>query len=126
MPVYSSQSKDVKILVSASKLKSLGYADRYVGNINVGLNGDSKPDVIKYTYLSVSPPGTCDQADCMSDLSSSPIMTFQIKMHSGEIVDGSFMCTSLGVSKKNKNGMSDLFCGPKYMLYWNGDTYDTN
>lgn len=126
MPAYSSQSKDVKLLVSANKLKSLGYADGYVGSVNVDLNGDGKADVIEYTYLNASPPGTCDQSDCMSDLSNSPLLTFQIKMHTGKTVDGSFMCTSLGVSKKTKNGINNLFCGPKYMLHWNGDTYDTN
>ncbi|MEG1111103.1 MAG: hypothetical protein RSD49_16585 [Hafnia sp.] len=121
---YCAHSKDV--LVNANKLKNTGILDGQTGTVNVDLNGDGYQDTIEYTFSSTTPPGTCDQSDCMSSLDNSPILTFQIKMHDGKSIDGSYMCTSLGVSMERHNGMKDILCGPKYILRWNGEEYDTD
>ncbi|EAA9691351.1 hypothetical protein AIQ71_03515 [Salmonella enterica] len=121
---YCALSKDV--LVNSNKLKSKGFLDGQMGTVNVDLNGDGYQDIIEYTFSSTTPPGTCDQSDCMSSLDTSPILTFQIKMHDGKSIDGSYMCTSLGVSKELRNGMKDILCGPKYILRWNGEEYDAD
>ncbi|MCE0814095.1 hypothetical protein [Buttiauxella sp. S04-F03] len=113
-------------LVNAKKLKSSGFMDGQTGSVNTDLNGDGKQDVIEYTFASTTPPGTCDQSDCMSSLDNSPILTFQIKMHDGKAIDGSYMCTSLGVTKNIHHGMKDILCGPKYILRWNGEDYDAD
>jgi hypothetical protein len=113
-------------LVNAKKLKSSGFIDGQTGSVNTDLNGDGNQDVIEYTFASTTPPGTCDQSDCMSTLDNSPILTFQIKMHDGKAIDGSYMCTSLGVTKNIHHGMKDILCGPKYILRWNGEDYDTD
>lgn len=120
-----SQGKDVDMLVTASKLKSSGFVDGQTGRVITDLNGDGNQDVIQYTFASSTPPGTCDQADCMSNLDSSPILTFQLIMHDGKSIDASYMCTSIGVSKKTHKGLKDIFCGPEYNLRWNGEEYDT-
>lgn len=120
---YCAHNKDV--LVNANKLKNTGFLDGQTGTVNVDLNGDGYKDTIEYIFSSATPPGTCDQSDCMSSLDNSPILTFQIKMHDGKSIDGSYMCTSLGVSKELHNGMKDILCGPKYILRWNGEEYDT-
>lgn len=117
-------SKDV--LVNANRLKNTGFLDGQTGSVDVDLNGDGYEDTIAYTFSSTTPPGTCDQSDCMSSLDNSPILTFQIKMHDGKSIDGSYMCTSLDVSKELHNGMKDILCGPKYILRWNGEEYDTD
>ncbi|MBQ4923117.1 MULTISPECIES: hypothetical protein [Citrobacter] len=121
---YCAHSKDV--LVNADKLKDTGFQDGRTGTVNVDLNSDGYQDTIEYTFSSTTPPGTCAQSDCMSSLDNSPILTFQIKMHDGKSIDGSYMCTSLGVSKERHNGMKDILCGPKYILRWNGEEYDTD
>lgn len=123
---HCAQSNHVNILVNASKLKSTGFEDGQTGSVNADLNGDGTQDLIEYTYASTTPPGTCDQSDCMSNLVNSPTLTFLIKMHDGKSIDGSYMCTSIGISKKTYNGMKDIFCGPKYTLRWNGEEYDTD
>ncbi len=120
---YCAHSKDV--LVNANKLKSKGFSDGQTGTVNVDLNDDGYQDIIEYTFSSTTPPGTCDQSDCMSSLDNAPILTFQIKMHGGKSIDGSYMCTSLGISKELHNRMKDILCGPKYILRWNGEEYDT-
>ncbi|EPP1043810.1 hypothetical protein ACULX8_004385, partial [Cronobacter sakazakii] len=81
---------------------------------------------IKYIFSNATPPGTCEQLDCMSSLDSSPILTFDINMHDGKSIDGTYMCTFLGVTKHFHNGMKDIFCGPKYILRWNGEEYDAD
>lgn len=123
-PAYCIQSTGE--LVNAKKLKSSGFMDGQSGSVNTDLNGDGNQDVIEYTFASTTPPGTCDQSDCMSSLDNSPILTFQIKMHDGKAIDGSYMCTSLGVTKNIHHGMKDILCGPKYILRWNGEDYDTD
>ncbi|EEH8382330.1 hypothetical protein G3142_004344 [Salmonella enterica subsp. enterica serovar Montevideo] len=120
---YCAHSKDG--LVNANKLKDTGFQDGQTGTVNVDLNSDGYQDTIEYTFISTTPPGTCAQSDCMSSLDNSPILTFQIKMHDGKSIDGSYMCTSLDVSKERHNGMKDILCGPKYILRWNGEEYDT-
>ncbi|EIX6183208.1 hypothetical protein ACW2AV_004115 [Cronobacter sakazakii] len=114
------------ILVSASRLKDKGFVDGQMGTVNVDLNGDGYKDVIKYIFSNATPPGTCEQLDCMSSLDSSPILTFDINMHDGKSIDGTYMCTFLGVTKHFHNGMKDIFCGPKYILRWNGEEYDAD
>ncbi|EKM0378344.1 hypothetical protein ACMSX5_003894 [Cronobacter turicensis] len=114
------------ILVSASGLKDTGFVDGQMGTVNVDLNGDGYKDVIKYIFSNTTPPGTCEQLDCMSSLDSSPILTFDINMHDGKSIDGTYMCTFLGVTKHFHNGMKDIFCGPKYILRWNGEEYDAD
>lgn len=111
-PAYCEQNADFNILVNASNLKSSGYLDGQTGSVNTDLNGDGKKDVIEYTYANTTPPGTCDGSDCMSELNNSPVLTF----HNGKSIDGSYMCTSLGVSHKNHKGMKAIFCGPEYIL----------
>lgn len=120
-----SQTKDVDMLVTASKLKNSGFVDGQTGRGATDLNGDDKKDIIEYTFLSSTPPGTCDQSDCMSNLDNSPTLTFEITMHDGKSIDATYMCTSIGISKKSHKGLKDIFCGPKYILRWNGDEYDT-
>ncbi|ENM1017348.1 hypothetical protein AB6R35_002298 [Klebsiella variicola] len=120
-----SQTKDVDMLVTASKLKNSGFVDGQTGRGTTDLNGDGKKDIIEYTFLSSTPPGTCDQSDCMSNLDNSPTLTFEITMHDGKSVDATYMCTSIGISKKSHKRLKDIFCGPKYILRWNGDEYDT-
>lgn len=114
------------ILVSASRLKDTGFVDGQMGTVDVDLNGDGCNDVIKYIFLSTIPPGTCEQLDCMLSLDNSPILTFEINMHNGKSIDGTYMCTFLGVAKHFHNGMKDIFCGPKYILRWNGEEYDVD
>lgn len=123
---YCEQNTDFNILVNAKELKSSGYLDGQAGSVNTDLDGDGKKDVIEYIYANTTPPGTCDGSDCMSELSNSPVLTFQIKMHNGKSIDGSYMCTSLGVSHKSHKGMKDIFCGPEYILRWNGGEYDSD
>lgn len=120
-----SQTKDVDMLVTASKLKNSGFVDGQTGRGTTDLNGDGKKDIIEYTFLSSTPPGTCDQSDCMSNLDNSPTLTFEITMHDGKSIDATYMCTSIGISKKSHKRLKDIFCGPKYILRWNGDVYDT-
>ncbi|WP_143115570.1 hypothetical protein [Klebsiella variicola] len=120
-----SQTKDVDMLVTASKLKNSGFVDGQTGRGTTDLNGDGKKDIIEYTFLSSTPPGTCDQSDCMSNLDNSPTLTFEITMHDGKSIDATYMCTSIGISKKSHKRLKDIFCGPKYILRWNGDEYDT-
>lgn len=67
-----SQGKDVDILVTASNLMKSGFVDGQTGRVITDLNGDGKNDIIEYTFASSTPPGTCDQSDCMSDLDNSP------------------------------------------------------
>ncbi|WP_159053833.1 hypothetical protein [Pantoea vagans] len=122
---HSSQLHSITLLVDASKLKASGFTDGQAGKVFTDLYGDGSKDVIEYTYSDSTPPGTCDQADCSASLNESPMMTFEIKMHDGKPVEASYMCTSLGVSKKKHKGMRDVFCGPKHILKWNGDEYDT-
>ena len=95
-----SQAKDVDMLVTASKLKNSGFVDGQTGRGTTDLNGDGKKDIIEYTFLSSTPPGTCDQSDCMSNLDNSPTLTFEITMHDGKSIDATYMCTSIGISKK--------------------------
>ena len=120
-----SQTKDVDMLVTASKLKNSGFVDGQTGRVTTDLNGDGKKDIIEYTFASSTPPGTCDQSDCMPNLDNSPILTFEITMHDGKSLDAAYMCTSIGISKKSHKGLKDIFCGPKYILRWNGEAYDT-
>jgi len=121
---YSSQLHSVDMLVDANKLKLSGFIDGQSGAVVTDLYGNGSKDIIEYTFSSTTPPGTCDQTDCSASLNLLPILTFQIKMHDGKSVDASYMCTSLGVSKNKHSGMRDLFCGPKYILKWNGEEYD--
>lgn len=95
-----SQTKDVDMLVTASKLKNSGFVDGQTGRGTTDLNGDGKKDIIEYTFLSSTPPGTCDQSDCMSNLDNSPTLTFEITKHDGKSIDATYMCTSIGISKK--------------------------
>ncbi|WP_165451951.1 hypothetical protein [Klebsiella variicola] len=95
-----SQTKDVDMLVTASKLKNSGFVDGQTGRGTTDLNGDGKKDIIEYTFLSSTPPGTCDQSDCMSNLDNSPTLTFEITMHDGKSIDATYMCTSIGILKK--------------------------
>lgn len=120
-----SQTKDVDMLVTASKLKKSGFMDGQTGRVTTDLNDDGKKDIIKYTFASSTQPGTCDQSDCMSNLDNSPALTFEITMHDEKSIDAAYMCTSIGISKKSHKGLKDIFCGPKYILRWNGDEYDT-
>ncbi|EMH4161422.1 hypothetical protein RJ498_000627 [Pluralibacter gergoviae] len=121
---YCSQSNNIDILVTANKLKSSGFVDGQTGRVSTDLNGDGKKDIIEYTFASSTPPGTCEQSDCMSNLENSPTLTFQITMHDGKSIDAAYMCTSIGISKKVHKGLKDIFCGPKYILRWNGEEYD--
>ncbi|MCF8598258.1 MULTISPECIES: hypothetical protein [Klebsiella] len=120
-----SQTKDVDMLVTASKVKNSGFVDGQTGRVTTDLNGDGKKDIIEYTFLSSTPPGTCDQSNCMSNLDNSPTFTFKITIHDGKSIDAAYMCTSIGISKKSHKGLKDIFCGPKYILRWKGDEYDT-
>lgn len=120
-----SQTKDVDMLVTASKVKNSDFVDGQTGRVNTDLNGDGKKDIIEYTFLSSTPPGTCNQSDCMSNLDNSPTLTFEITMHDEKPIDAAYMCTSIGISKKPHKGLKDIFCGPKYILRWNGDEHDT-
>ena len=95
-----SQTKDVDMLVTASKVKNSGFVDGQTGRVTTDLNGDGEKDIIEYTFLSSTPPGTCDQSDCMSNLDNSPTLTFEITMHDGKSIDAAYMCTSIGISKK--------------------------
>ncbi|EXU74136.1 hypothetical protein ABW286_22960 [Erwinia papayae] len=122
---HSSQLNSITILLDASKLKAAGFTDGETGEVYTDLYGDGSKDSIEYTYSDSTPPGTCAQADCSASLNESPMMTFEIKMHDGKSVDASYMCTSLGVSENKHKGMRDIFCGPNYILKWNGDEYDT-
>ncbi len=122
---HSSQSQSINTLVDANKLKLSGFTDGQTGRFYIDLYGDGSRDVIEYTYSDSTPPGTCDQIDCSTSLNDSPMVTFQIYMHDGKPVDASYMCTFLGVSEKKHKGMRDIFCGPKYILKWNGDEYTT-
>lgn len=97
---HCSQSNDVDMLVTANKLKSSGFVDGQTGRVITDLNGDGKKDIIEYTFLSSTPPGTCDQSDCMSNLDNSPTLTFEITKHDGKSIDATYMCTSIGISKK--------------------------
>lgn len=119
-----SQTKDIDILVTASKLKNTGFVDGQTGHVTTDLNGDGNKDVIEYTFLSSTPPGTCDQSDCMSNLGNSPTLTFEITMHDGKSIDAPYICTYIGISKKSHKGLKDIFCGHKYILRWNDDKYD--
>lgn len=121
-----SQTKDIDMLVTASKLKNSGFVDGQTGRVTTDLNDDGKKDIIEYTFLSSTPPGTCDQSECMSNLDNSPTLTFEITMHDGKSIDAAYMCTSIGTSKKiTQRAKGYFFCGPKYILRWNGDEYDT-
>lgn len=60
----------------------------------------------------------------MSNLDNSPTLTFEITMHDGKSIDAAYMCTSIGISKITQRAKR-YFCGPKYILRWNGDEYDT-
>jgi hypothetical protein len=120
-----SQTNDIDMLVTASKLKNSAFVDGQTGRVTTDLNGDGEKDIIEYTFLSSTPPGTCDQSDCMSNLDNSPTLTFEITMHDGKSIDAAYMCTSIGISKKSHKGLKDIFCSPKYTLRWNGDEYDT-
>ena len=95
-----SQTKDVDMLVTASKVKNSDFVDGQTGCVTTDLNGDGEKDIIEYTFLSSTPPGTCDQSDCMSNLDNSPTLTFEITMHDGKSIDAAYMCTSIGISKK--------------------------
>ena len=112
-----SQTKDVDMLVTASKLKNSGFVDGQTGRGTTDLNGDGKKDIIEHTFLSSTPPGTCDQSDCMSNLDNSPTLTFEITLHDGKSIDAAYMCTSIGISKKSHIGLKDIFCGPKTIWY---------
>lgn len=120
-----SQGKDVDILITASNLMKSGFVDGPTGRVITDLNCDGKNDIIEHTFVSSTPPGTCVQADCMSDLDHSPTLTFQITMHDGELIDAPYMCKSIGISKQIHKGLKDIFCGPKYTLRWNGEEYDS-
>lgn len=123
--IFAVQHNSHALLVDANELKKSGFTDGQTGTINVDLDNDGTTDAVDYTYSNNTPPGTCDQSGCMSNLDNSPILTFNIKMNNGKIIDGSYMCTSLGVKNTNHKGMRDIFCGPKYILKWNGEEYDT-
>ncbi|MDN6893413.1 hypothetical protein [Klebsiella pneumoniae] len=97
-----SQAKDVDMLVTASKLKNSGFVDGQTGRVTTDLYGDGKKDIIEYTFLSSTPPSTCDQSDRMSNLDNSPTLTFEITMHDGKSIDAAYMCTSIGISKKTQ------------------------
>lgn len=45
-------------------------------------------------------------------------------MHDSKTIDGSYFCSSLRLSSENSNGMKDIFCGPKYILKWDGNGYE--
>jgi hypothetical protein len=104
-----SQTKDVDMLVTASKLKNSGFVDGQTGRGTTDLNGDGKKDIIEHTFLSSTPPSTCDQSDRMSNLDNSPTLTFEITMHDGKSIDAAYMCTSIGISKKSHKGLKDIF-----------------
>ncbi|MGU3416657.1 hypothetical protein ACLBW0_23935 [Enterobacteriaceae bacterium C34A] len=126
IPISANCSRKIDLLIIANKLKETGFLDGQTGTISSDLNDNGYQDAIEYTFISTTPPGTCDQSDCMSNLSNAPTLTFQIKMHDGDTIDGPYMCTSLGVSKTLHRGMKDIICGPKYILRWNGEGYDAN
>ena len=120
---YSLQSKNIS--VEANILKKNGFVDSQTGYVEIDLNEDGYPDIIEYTYINETPPGTCDQTDCTSSLDSSAMLTFQIKMSGGKVIDGSYICASLEILKTAHNGMKNIKCGPSYILRWNGQEYDT-
>lgn len=120
-----SQTKDVDMLVTASKLKNAGFVDGQTGRVNPDLNGDGKKDFIEYMFVSSTPPGTCEQSGCMFNLDNSPALTFEITMHDEKLIDAAYMCTSIGISKKSHKGLKYFFCGLKYILRWNGAEYGT-
>lgn len=101
-----------------------GFVNGQTGRVITDLNGDGKNDIIEYTFASSTPPGTCEQSDCMSDLDNSPTLTFQITMHDGKSMDAPYMCTFIGISKQIHKRLKVIFCGPKYTLRWNGKAYD--
>lgn len=107
-----SQAKDVDMLVTASKLKNSGFVDGQTGRVTTDLYGDGKKDIIEYTFLSSTPPSTCDQSDRMSNLDNSPTLTFEITMHDGKSIDAAYMCTSIGISKKSHKGLKIFFADP--------------
>lgn len=88
------------------------------------MTGGGTKDTIEYTYSNSTPPGTCEQQDCISGLDNSPMITFQVKLNNGKNLDAPYMCTSLGIKSSQHNGLKDIFCGPKYTLKWNGQEYD--
>lgn len=110
-------------LVDAKFLKSSGYVDGQSGTVAGDLNSDGHQDIIEYTYASATPPGTCEQQDCIDKLDDTPMITFQVRMSDGKIIDAPYMCTSLALLDKKHNGMKDIFCGPEYRLFWNGREY---
>ncbi|MEQ4883673.1 hypothetical protein [Escherichia coli] len=120
-----SQGKDIDILVTASNLMKSGFVDGQTGRVITNLNCDGKSDIIEYTFVSSTPPGTCVQADCMSDLDHSPALTFQITMHDGESIEAPYMCKSIGISKQIHKGLKDIFFRSKYTLRWNREEYDS-
>lgn len=42
-----SQTKDIDMLVTASKLKNSGFVDGQTGRVTTDLNGDGKKDIIR-------------------------------------------------------------------------------
>jgi hypothetical protein len=111
------------ILVSALDLKATHVEEGSSGSINVDIDNNGIDDVINYIYSSITPPGTCDKEDCMSELDSSPMLTFQIKLNKKDNINVSYMCNSIGIYSTKTKGMYDLFCGSEYKLQWNGNDY---
>lgn len=111
------------VLVDARRLESSGYVDGQSGTVAGDLNSDGHQDIIEYTYASATSPGTCEQQDCIDKLDDTPMITFQIRMSDGKIINAPYMCTSLALLDKKHNGMRGIFCGPEYRLFWNGREY---
>lgn len=123
---HSKMKDQAYMLVNSNNLKSLGFTDGYSGFVKVDLNNDGIDEIIEYNYSSSTPPGTCDKDDCMSSINNNPMLTFQIKDTEDKIIDVAYFCTSVGVLSEMHKGMKDIFCGPKYILRWNGESYETD
>jgi hypothetical protein len=127
--VVSAQSEKINlanILVDANVLKAQGVTDGQSGIARADLNNDNLKELVEYSYSSSTPPGTCDKDDCLSSLNNDPMLTFKINFNNCNAIDVSYFCTSIGVLSEWHNGMKDLFCGPEYILRWNGESYETD
>ncbi|CAI3950069.1 unnamed protein product [Commensalibacter communis] len=120
---------NMTIIVDAASLKK-AHPETITsdGKAYADIDNDTINDVIEYSYNASAPPMACgNDVNCIDQnqaLNSHPTLTFHIILKEpNATIPVSYMCTAIGIMNSIHNGMKDIFCGPSFILQWNGEDY---
>lgn len=99
-----SESRPV-VFIDAQEIKKQKGDIFFDDSISVNLNNNDVQDGILYTYSDFPPKLIIDI------------------MVDGEKKEIGLICESIGFAKGETGSMKNLFCGPKFILKWDGKTY---